>query len=118
MCLCNARDRRDRQEMRDTIGLLGSFGLSGFFGPIHEIIETNQTDQTNEIDHLVPPVSQVSRHGPWPLSCEREGQGQATTPLRPASLALRGVKGLGALPLSAASISAWDAKDCPANGPA
>ena len=89
MCLCNARDRRDRQEMRDMISLFGSFGLSGFFGPTPEIIETNQTDQTNEIDHPVPPVSHVSRHGPWPLSYDREGQGQATTPLRPASLALR-----------------------------
>jgi hypothetical protein len=28
-------------------------------------------------------VPLVSRHGPWPLSSEREGQGQATTPVHP-----------------------------------
>jgi len=32
---------------------------------------------------LVPPVSHVSRHSPWPLSYEREVQGLATTPVRP-----------------------------------
>ena len=30
---------------------------------------------------LVPPVLPVSHHDPWPLSHEREGQGQATTPV-------------------------------------
>jgi hypothetical protein len=32
---------------------------------------------------LVWPVSLVPRHGPWPLSYEREGPGQATTPVLP-----------------------------------
>jgi hypothetical protein len=36
---------------------------------------------------LVPPVAPVSRHGPWPLSYEHEGQGHATAPVLPLSLA-------------------------------
>ena len=86
---CNRLARPARRSC--SFGSSGLFGFSSFFdSPGGFAGSANKTDQIDQINQstqpLVPPVAHVSRHGPWPLSYECEGHGQATTPVFPTAL--------------------------------